>query len=250
MTGRREVPDDRMAVLYRQLMRAYGPQGWWPVAGHAGRDGHDARGYHRGLFGPPDTPAARFEVIMGAVLTQNTAWTNVELALRKLREARIRLPADVLACPQERLAGLIRSSGYFNQKARRLKTTAAFFLQPGRLSGARPPARDELRALSGIGPETADSILLYAFHEPTFVVDAYTRRILQRMGMLEGREGYGDIQGLFHRSLPRSERRYNEFHALIVAHGKQRCSPRPDCSACPVKPCAHGDTVREKPRLT
>ncbi len=210
-----------------------GPRAGGPLPGRAGRQGHDAHGYHRGLFTSPVTPADRFEIVMGALLTQNTAWANVEPALEKLRKAGIRLPRHVLSCPTDRLAQLVRSSGYFNQKAMKLKVAAQFFSMPGRLSGAPPPQRAELLALRGIGPETADSILLYAFHVPSFVVDAYTRRILQRLGVLEGHERYEDVQELFHRSLRTNERRCNEFHALIVAHGKNRCAPQPDLRRLP-----------------
>lgn len=117
----------RVESLYAQLLSAYGPQGWWPLSSRAGERGYDTRGYHHGAYGQPRTAEGRFEIVMGAILTQNSAWTNAEAALRRLREAGLRLPADVRSCPHGRLARLIRSSGYFNQKARKLKEVAALF---------------------------------------------------------------------------------------------------------------------------
>jgi len=178
---------------------------------------------------------------MGTVLTQNTAWTNASAALAALREAGVRLPAGLLALSRERLAGLIRSSGYFNQKARKLRSIATFFSGRGALAGAAAPARDALLAEWGIGPETADSILLYAFHVPVFVVDAYTRRILSRIGLISGRESYAAIQELFHAAMARHAARFNEYHALIVEHAKMHCRRRPECASCPVRRCRHRD---------
>jgi len=184
-TNARSTVAARLSTLYRQLRRAYGTQGWWPIPGKARRRGFDSLGYHRELFDHPRAPADRFEVIMGAVLTQNTAWTNAAAALARLREAGVRRPRDVIALPLRRLSGLVRSSGYFNQKSKKLKVAAALFARPGALGPAGAPAREALLAEWGIGPETADSILLYAFHVPVFVVDAYTRRILGRVGLIE-----------------------------------------------------------------
>jgi endonuclease III related protein len=230
----------RIKSLYRQLRDEYGPQGWWPLAGRSGRPGFDAHGYR--VRGPraPLTPVDRFEICVGAVLTQNTAWMNVEMSLMRLRAAGVRTPRDVLELPG--LPRLIRSSGYFNQKARKLRLMSQFFRRPGALSGRTPPRRADLLSLWGIGPETADSILLYAFQVPTFVVDAYTRRLLERVGILESGETYGEVQAIFQGSLRRSEPVFNEYHALIVAHAKRRCRTRPLCVGCPVRPCAWGDS--------
>jgi endonuclease-3 related protein len=227
--------------LYGQLLREYGPQGWWPVPGSAGRRGFDPLGYHPGNYFHPRTPAGRFEVIMGSVLTQNTAWTNAAAALARLRGAGVRLPADVLGQSPTRLAGLIRSSGYFNQKAKKLKAVAVMFSRPGRLGASRAPSRAALLSEWGIGPETADSILLYAFHSAVFVVDAYTRRILSRIGLIAGGETYDEIQAVFHGSLRRRAPLFNEYHALIVHHAKEHCAARPKCAGCPVNPCRYRD---------
>jgi len=238
-----------IAQLFPALLKEYGPQGWWPLTSMAGRRGFDARGYH--LIGAPHpqgaphpsprswprTPAQRFEIAMGAVLTQNTAWTNVEKALAALFEAGVRLPADILGLGSERLAGLVRSSGYHNQKARTLGVLAGFFSASRSLHRGNPPQRDELLSLRGIGEETADSILLYAFEQPSFVVDAYTRRLLSRVGIIGGRERYGEIQHLFHKELRTDHELFAEYHALIVAHAKARCRTRPACDGCPVTRC-------------
>ena len=240
----RDTVAARLHGLYDQLHAAYGPQGWWPVPSLARRRGFDSHGYHPELFDQPRAAAGRFEVIMGAVLTQNTAWTNAAAALARLRESGVRIPSDVIALPQGRLAVLVRSSGYFNQKAKKLKTIASLFAGRAALGPSAAPSRDTLLRSWGIGPETADSILLYAFHVPVFVVDAYTRRILSRIGLLAGGEGYEKIQGLFHRSLRRRAPLFNEYHALIVQHAKMHCRARPQCAACPVKPCRWRDSPR------
>jgi endonuclease III related protein len=221
------------------MLDAYGPCGWWPVPGSAGRRGFDERGYHHGSFTQPRTPAGRFQVIMGAVLTQNTAWTNADRALTSLLHAGVRLPADILAIPRRRLAALIRSSGYFNQKAKKLTVISALFSRPRALTPSGAPSREVLLAEWGIGRETADSILLYAFHKPVFVVDAYTRRILFRIGLIDGTESYDVLQGLFHCALGKDPSVFNEYHALIVEHAKAHCMTRPECAACPVRPCRH-----------
>jgi endonuclease III related protein len=227
-----------LAALHDRLLAAYGRQGWWPLPGSAGRRGFDSRGYHRGDFSQPRSARGRFEIVMGAILTQNTAWTNVEKALARLREAGIRLPSDVRSCRTARLAGLIRASGYYNQKAKKLKAIAALFAAPA----AAAPTREALLSRWGIGPETADSILLYAFHQPQLVVDAYTRRILSRIGTIGGKESYARIQEMFHQELPARHELFNEFHALLVEHAKRHCRAAPLCGGCPVPSCAWRDT--------
>lgn len=261
----------RIESLYAQLLSAYGPQGWWPLSSRAGERGYDVRGYHHGAYGQPRTAAGRFEIVMGAILTQNSAWTNAEAALRRLRDEGIRLPADIRSFPQGRLARLIRSSGYFNQKARKLKEVAALFRTAASLAPGAAPRREELLSCWGIGPETADSILLYAFQIPSFVVDAYTRRLLIRMGILAGmkrrgtsriqwrrgtpriqrrrgtpriQHGYDEIQRIFLEALPRRHEVFNEYHALIVEHAKRHCRAKPLCSGCPVLVCRYRDSAR------
>ncbi len=207
---------------FERLRTAYGPQGWWPG----------------------ESP---FEVAVGAILTQNTSWSNVERAVAVLRGEGLLSPRAMARVPPARLADLIRSAGYYNVKAERLGNFLGFLrrrygLSMKRFLGAAGPGlRDELLEVKGIGPETADSILLYAAGYPVFVVDAYTRRVLARHGTVGPSATYGEIQGLFHRSLPRRAALYNEYHALIVRLGKERCRPRtPLCRGCPLGPAPPG----------
>ena len=201
--------------MYQSMRRALGPQGWWP-----GR--------------------SRFEIIVGAILTQNTSWANVARAIANLRQARSLNPMAICNIPRNSLARLIKPSGYYRTKAARVKRFVQFLQARHRLDLSRmfaePPSllRQELLALPGIGPETADAILLYAGQVPIFVVDAYTRRILSRHGLVRSRASYGEIQGLFMRSLLPEVELYNEHHALLVAVGKNFCRPVPRCAECPL----------------
>ncbi len=206
----------RLRAIYRAMERALGPQGWWP-----GR--------------------TRFEVIVGAILTQNTAWTNVARAIARLRRARVLRPEALAALPTPRLARLIKSSRYYRTKAARVKGFLRFLrvrygLNLSRMLAQRPSIlRQELLAVPGIGPETADSILLYARRVPTFVVDAYTRRILARHGLIPSDATYDVVQALFTSNLPPDAALYNEYHALLVAVGKNYCRPAPRCATCPLR---------------
>jgi len=202
---------------YDALFQAHGEQHWWPG----------------------QTP---FEVIVGAILVQNTNWQNAARAIANLRRAKLLTPAALETVPQAKLARLIRSSGYFRQKARKLKAFVNFLRTEHRGSLThmfRTPTanlREQLLSIHGIGPETADSILLYAGNHPVFVVDAYTRRILQRHGLATGKESYEEIRGLFEKSLPNDPQLFNEFHALIVHTGKNFCRTRaPLCSQCALR---------------
>lgn len=231
--------------VFSTLYRRYGPQGWWPLPSRAGEEGYDERGYHPGIFGIPGGNEGRWEVLCGAILTQNTSWTNVERALSALAEEGITSPQALLSCPIDRLTELIRPSGYYNQKAKRLRLLASFVISHPGL-----PTRDELLSLNGIGNETADSILLYAWHQPVFVVDAYTIRFFMRFGYIDGSslpvsasKRYNDVQniilkhlsGLSIPSLLSKLNFYAEYHALIVRHAKVHCSSRPDCVDCPLE---------------
>jgi endonuclease-3 related protein len=182
--------------------------------------------------------------MVGAVLTQNTAWSNVERAIANLKQARVLSCETILDLEPGALADLIRPAGYFNVKAGRLRALCAFLhgqgvaKTPETLAGTAPLPRLRQRLLDvhGVGEETADSILLYALDQPSFVVDAYTRRIFSRLGLIGGGENYGDLQALFHRHLPPDSGLYNEYHALIVALGKDFCRPKPRCDRCPLRP--------------
>jgi len=206
----------RLMALYRHLFRHFGPQHWWPAR-------------------------SRFEVIVGTILTQNTAWTNVERAIKRMRAERLLTPGRIDAAPHGTVARLIRSSGYYNMKAKRLKQFTGFLLTRygGRLrrmfQTELPKLREELLAISGIGEETADSILLYAGDRPIFVVDAYTRRVLERHGLVGDRARYREIQRLFMDHLPADAALFNEYHALLVAVGKTYCRNTPRCDVCPLR---------------
>ena len=192
---------DKLTELYDRLLDAYGPQHWWPAE-------------------------SAFEVIVGAVLTQNTSWKNVEKAIARLK-ATGNLDLDhIVALSQDDLAGLIRSSGFFNVKAKRLKNLCGWLqLQGGldELAGWRTgKLRQSLLEINGIGPETADDILLYAFQRPVFVIDSYTRRLLGKLGLIQGTEDYETLRQMFESCLPPDHRLYNEYHALIVRHAKEK----------------------------
>ena len=201
----------RIAQVYARLLAANGKQHWWPG----------------------DTA---FEIMVGAVLTQNTAWTNVERAIANLKEAGALSPQAVVEAHPRRLAGWLKPSGYFNVKARRLRAMCRWLIGRGGIRKiARLPTQDlrkALLAVHGIGPETADDILLYAFHRPVFVIDAYTRRIFQRLGVIDGNEDYETLRRVFETTLDSDAQLFNEYHALIVVHGKDICRKRPLCENC------------------
>jgi endonuclease-3 related protein len=201
--------------MFRRLDEAYGDQKWWPGG----------------------TP---FEVAAGAVLTQNTAWANVEKAIANLKRADLLTPGRVAAARGSRLAALVKPAGYYNVKARRLKALARFLVgEYGgdfRAPAADPAAREKLLAVHGVGPETADSILLYACGVATFVVDAYTRRVLARHGLAAEEAGYDELKELFEANLPADAAAFNQYHALLVRAGRERCRPRaPRCEGCPLE---------------
>jgi endonuclease-3 related protein len=207
-----------LGTYYDTLFAAHGPQHWWP-----GR--------------------TAFEIIVGAILTQNTSWGNVESAIRNLRRERLLTARAIEDVSFARLARLVRSSGYFRQKAKKLKCFVRFLRSEYGGSLARmfrtPTAalRDKLLSVHGIGPETADSILLYAGKHAVFVVDAYTRRLLERHKLAAPSQSYEEIRQLFEGSVPGDAPLYNEFHALIVRTGKEYCRARnPRCSECPLHP--------------
>jgi len=215
-TGEARPGNFTLQEIYDRLYGHFGPQGWWPA----------------------DTP---FEVIVGAILTQNTAWTNVEKAIAGLKDRHLLSLEALHSCPEKDLAPIIRSSGYFNQKARRLKEICRFIF--GNYSGSLESMlsedprvlREILLSVNGLGPETVDSILLYAAKRPVFVVDAYTRRIFSRHRFLDEKESYAAVQKHFEQSLPADPALFNEYHALIVRTAKIYCKKVPDCSKCPLR---------------
>lgn len=216
----------RLLRLYDRLHRRYGPQHWWPAR-------------------------PRFEVVVGAIFTQNAAWRNAERAIARLRAASALDLRAVLALPPVRLAALLRPSGTFRVKAHRLR---AFARHVARRHGGRlgrllalplPALRAELRGIAGIGPETADAIALYAAGRPIFVVDAYTRRILARHRLVTPDADYATVQTLVMAHLPHDPALFNEFRALLVRVGKEHCRARPRCEACPLR----FDLRGRRPRL-
>lgn len=220
-----------MRALYRKLLSTYGPQGWWPLTAVSASGGGSQptktgslQGYHPGDYSYPHTDSERFEICVSAVLTQNTAWPNVEKALLRLISTVGELsPATVMALDEEVLKEAIRPAGYYNQKAAYLRAFAAFYQD---IDG-RIPTRSELLSVKGVGKETADSILLYAYKVPVFVVDAYTKRILCGLDVIEEDAGYDEVQALFHSWLKKDVVVYQEFHALLVEHAKRWYAKKP-----------------------
>ncbi|MSQ33738.1 MAG: endonuclease [Dehalococcoidia bacterium] len=205
----------RLRSIFETLYRAYGPQHWWPAS---------------------DT----FEMMVGAILTQSAAWGNVERAIANLKAAGALSPASLRALSQEELARLVRPSGYFNAKARKLRALAEHLARYdddlGRLFAQDLDSlRWELLGIHGIGEETADSIILYGAGKPVFVIDAYTRRILGRLGLRPAVDSYRGWQRLFGDNLPPDAALFNEYHALLVEHGKRTCRQEPRCEGCALR---------------
>jgi len=205
---------DLIPQVYERLLAVYGPQGWWP--------GDDSA----------------FTVVVGAILTQSAAWANVEKALANLERAGALSPRGLLGLSEEELARLVRPSGYYNAKARKLRAFAEMLAVDFGGSLERlfslplEALRAHLLATHGIGPETADDILLYAARRPVFVVDAYTRRIFSRLALRPERQAYENWQALFTSALPRDVTLFNEYHAVLVRHAKVACRRVPLCEGC------------------
>ena len=202
---------NKLYSIYKELLRKYGKQNWWPTT----------------------TKNKQFEICVGAILTQNTSWKNVEKAIKNLVKNKALNKEKIKKLPAKKLAKLIRSSGYHNQKAKKLKEFVNF---------NKKPTRENLLEIWGLGPETVDSILLYSYNKPVFVIDAYTKRIFSRIGLCDEKTTYHELQELFHNNLPKKAKLYNEYHALIVEHAKQHCTKtKPKCGTCPLrKQCDYG----------
>ena len=212
----------RIKKFYEELHKKFGPQGWWPAE-------------------------TAVECILGAILTQNTSWKNVVKAIDNLKRENLISVKDLNLIKADELAELIRPSGYYNQKAAKIKNFISFLMEE--FSGSldrmfatdKSILREKLLSLKGIGPETADSILLYAGAMPVFVVDAYTWRVLHRHGLVREQTSYGEIQELFTDSLQEDPVIFNEYHALLVKLGKEHCRKRePLCAGCPLEYDPHG----------
>jgi endonuclease-3 related protein len=206
---------EELLKIYKLLDGYFGDLHWWPAV----------------------TP---FEIMVGAILTQNTAWTNVETAIKALRKRRLLTPAALSRIPEDDLALIIRPSGYYHLKAARLKALVRFLMNDysGNVTAMKaeslPLLREKLLGVRGVGPETADSILLYACQKPIFVSDAYTRRIFLRHGLIGEAADYDEIQSLVMTSLPSNVNLFNQLHALIVVAAKTFCRKRPECADCPL----------------
>jgi endonuclease-3 related protein len=211
---------EQLTEIYQLLFDRFGPQSWWPG----------------------ETP---FEIITGAILTQNTNWANVEKAIANLKSAHLLTPEKLYHLNVSELAELIRPAGYYNIKSKRLKSFLYWLFRnyDGRLANLENLDTDRLRAellaVKGIGPETADSILLYAFNRPIFVVDAYTARVAVRHGLIEPDVDYEQLRDLFQSNLPQDPRLFNEYHALLVRLGKEFCRPNAKCPTCPLEKLPH-----------
>jgi endonuclease-3 related protein len=217
----------RLQQLFDTLFDCHGQQGWWPAD-------------------------SDIEMSFGAILVQNTNWTNARLAIEQLRKESLLNQLALLECPQDRLETHIRSSGYFRQKAARLRIFCRWLVDHGGFESLRRRSTSDLResllGLSGIGPETADCILLYAFERPVFVADGYARRILERLGLTNGSKAsaYEKIRRLVEEEIRMDAGAFKEFHALLVTHGKKVCGPKPDCKVCDLSGVCrfHHDKVR------
>lgn len=265
--------------IYNKLLKEYGRQGWWPLTPE-----YSFKTKHH--VGKPKNSKHRFEIILGAILTQNTSWKNVEKAISQLNREKLVNINKISKTNHEKLANLIKSAGYYNQKAERLKIIADYIVKnyDGDIDGffnktffnddgsvklkkikeskfSKMNKSDELKTsdtilehknnrvyknkgigelrkelleINGIGPETADSIILYAAEKPSFVVDAYTRRIFSRLGLIDENAAYDEIQEFFMKTLPKNTELFKEYHALIVEHAKRHCKNKPICNNCPV----------------
>lgn len=206
---------EKLVRLYESLIGLYGRQAWWPAD-------------------------SSFEVMLGAILTQNTLWSNVEKALVLLKQRISLVPEALLSLSSADLEACLKPSGYFRIKTQRLQHYCRWYLGQGAYAGldqlSTGDLRERLLNVKGIGPETADDILLYAFNRPVFVIDAYTRRLLQRLGLIQGKENYEHCRQLFETQLPKSVDLYQQYHALIVMHAKQHCrKTKPMCFSCPLQ---------------
>ena len=204
----------QLMIVYQRLLDTYGEMDWWPAD-------------------------STFEVMVGAILTQNTAWVNVEKAIANLKCSDKLTLESMLALSDEALAQLIRPSGYFNIKTKRLKDLCRWLAENGgetRLAAVDTESlRSSLLDVNGVGPETADDILLYAFERPVFVIDTYTRRLFVKLGLIEGSEHYEGLRQIFENKLEPDAKLFNQYHALIVRHAKEKCLQIPDCKHCQVE---------------
>lgn len=239
----------KLPRIYRRLDRRFGPQGWWPTT----PAGSEQPVYSRKNIQGPLSEKQRLEICLGVFLTQNTNWNNVVKVLTLLNRSKALNFNSLRRLGPAALERIFRSSGYFRQKTRRVRSFLAAIEKEtgGRLdrylSGPVPALREKLLRLPGVGPETADSMILYAAQKPIFVIDAYTRRIAMRWGTLKGNESYEEVQRIFTEALPVSAPLFNQYHALLVELAKIYCKKIPECLMCPVAmECRTGREGKEK----
>ena len=219
--------------IYIKLHFHFGNQNWWPVT----LDGDVAPKYHKSI---KLSEKQKLEICFGAILTQNTSWKNVEKAIAQLNKNQLVDINKIIKMDNEKLAEIIKSSGYHNQKSKKLKNLCLFLKNnyngniKKMFSNSITKLRNELLSINGIGPETADSIILYAAKKPIFVIDAYTKRIYSRIFNIKKEFGYDELQQIFMKELNNDEKLFNEYHALLVELGKNICKKKPLCNQCPI----------------
>ena len=212
--------------IFTKLLDSYSYQGWWPITDYEGENPTktgSTRGYHPKDYSFPRNSLQKFEIIVGAVLTQNTSWPQVEKSIINLKEVINLTPFEILNMDENKFKSAIKPSGYYNQKYNYLRNISEFYIS---LQGSTP-LRKDLLSVKGIGPETADSILLYAYGEKEFVVDAYTRRIFSHLGLINKKDSYNKIKKLFEDNFEGEVNDYQEYHALIVEHAKNYYFKKP-----------------------
>ena len=217
------IRENEIKLIYSSLYNHYGPQGWWPLLSRDISTKEVKMVNHPLNYDLPKTRNEIYEIILGTILTQNTAWNSAEIALRNLKDLDAINPQNLLDLDSETFKQAIRSAGFLNQKSVYINEVTKFYIG---LDG-KIPTRKELLEVKGVGNETADSILLYAFKQPEFVVDTYTKRIFSQIDLIDYNDNYNKIKTLFETQLPRDMIIYNEYHALIVAHAKKYYSRKP-----------------------
>lgn len=203
---KQDLIKQRLLLLYKKLLKKYSYQGWWPIGGV----------YHPKNYEIPQNKKQQIEICLGAILVQNTSWKNAQKALLNLKKAKLLDAKKIASLPLSKLQKIIKTCGYYRQKSKTLKNFCKFYLKMKN----RVPSRKELLEIWGIGPETADSILLYAYKQPEFVVDTYTKKVLIKEKIITEKQSYEQIKKLFQENLKKDYRLYNEYHALLVEEGK------------------------------
>ena len=212
--------------IFKKLLDTYSYQGWWPITDYTGTNPTktgSTQGYHPKDYSFPRNSLEQFEIVIGAILTQNTSWPQVEKSIINLKELINLSPYEILELGEEDFKKAIKPSGYFNQKYNYLRNVSEFYIS----LEDRTPERNDLLSVKGIGPETADSILLYAYGQKEFVVDAYTRRIFSYLGLINEKDSYNKIKKMFEDDFDGDVNDYQEYHALIVEHAKNHYLKKP-----------------------